>query len=93
MLIKGKIIDICAKIMDIQDNTRLSRFLICFANLDNRLTPAQSRYLQIMMKVNQLGSDKKFTRQLSELSGTIAETEAELNKWVVASYNEKNLDF
>lgn len=46
-----------------------------------------------MMKVNQLGSDKKFTRQLSELSGTIAETESELNKWVVASYNEKNLDF
>ncbi len=45
------------------------------------------------MKVNQLGSDKKFTRQLSELSGTIAETEAELNKWVVASYNEKDLDF
>lgn len=46
-----------------------------------------------MMKVNQLGSDKKFTRQLSELSDTISETEAELNKWVIASYNEKNLDF
>jgi len=40
-----------------------------------------------------MGSDKKFTRQLSELSETIADTEAELNKWVVASYNEKNLDF
>jgi hypothetical protein len=45
MLIKGKIIDICSKIMDIQDNTRLSKFLICYANLDKRLTPAQGRYL------------------------------------------------
>jgi hypothetical protein len=30
MLIKNKVIDICAKIMDIQDNTRLSRVLICY---------------------------------------------------------------
>ena len=52
MLIKNKVIDICAKIMDIQDNTRLSRFLICYGQLDRRLTAEQSKYLQIMMKVN-----------------------------------------
>jgi len=46
-----------------------------------------------MLKVNQLGSDKKFTRQISELTSTISDTEAELNKWVVTSFNEKNLDF
>lgn len=30
MAIKNKIIDVCVKIMDIQDNKRLSIFLICF---------------------------------------------------------------
>jgi hypothetical protein len=31
MKIKHKIVQICAKVMDIQDNTRLTRFLIQYS--------------------------------------------------------------
>jgi len=92
MAIKNKIIDICVTIMNIQDNKRLSIFLIQFCNFDKRITPAQNKYLQLMMKINQAGSPKKFERQLSMMSDTIKETCAELNQWVITSFAEKNLD-
>ena len=45
MLIKNKIIDICSKIMDIQNNTRLTRFLMSFARYDRNMSPQAKEYL------------------------------------------------
>ena len=92
MAIKNKIIDICVKIMDIQDNKRLSIFLISFAQFDKRLTPSQSKYLQLMMQVNQAGNPKKFEKQLSQMASTISDTCKELNQWIITAFAEKNLD-
>jgi hypothetical protein len=52
MAIKNKVIDICVQIMDIQDNKRLSLFLIEFAKFDKKITTACQKYLQLMMQVN-----------------------------------------
>lgn len=92
MAIKNKIIDICVKIMDILDNKRLSIFLIQFQRQDKLLTPQQSKYLQLMMKINQAGSAKKFETQISELKPSINQTCKQLNEWVITAFTEKNLD-
>lgn len=92
MAIKNKIIDICVKIMDFLDNKRLTIFLIQFQKFDKRMSPTQSKYLQLMMKINQTGNPKKFERQLSLMADTIKDTCGELNQWVMTAFEEKNMD-
>jgi hypothetical protein len=92
MDIKNKIIDICVHIMDILDNKRLSIFLICFAKFDRNLTAAQTKYLQLMMKIQQAGSAKIFQKQLSQHGNAAEEIGKEINQWVITGFDEKQLD-
>jgi hypothetical protein len=50
------------------------------------MTAQQSRYLQLMMHVNQAVNPKKFERQLSQMSDTIKDTCLELNRWVISAF-------
>jgi len=65
--------------MDILDDKRLSIFLIEFAKFDKTLPSDCYKYLQLMMKVNQAGSAKKFERQLQDMRQTIEKTNEQIN--------------
>jgi hypothetical protein len=64
MDIKIRIVEICSRIFDIQDNTRLTRFLICYSKLDAKAPPTYNSYMQLAMKATQVSNPKKFEKQM-----------------------------
>ena len=91
MDIKNKIIDICDRVMLFQNNSRLTRFLILFAQNDAKKDRKLEAYYDKYMKYSNNPS-KKLKTELDNLIEVKNGICVNINDWMKDYYNKKELD-
>ena len=90
VLIKGKIIDILNRIILIQDDIRLSSFLMQFNKYDNTLIMNPVKYNQVMTHLSNINNG--IFEETEESLVQKQQCDEMVIQWLKVSFKNKNLD-